>query len=772
MMQRWLKYSWTRLFQRKTIFRNMITLSLFAAIIPVLIVGTGSYMFSASVVQNEVNQSNVRILNNVSSSIDATLDRIENNAIQMLLSHFFSSIFPELKSTNYAGFYSGISRELSALHNGNKELSDVAMYVPDEGYLISSNAGGRQITDVKVRDALLADLMSEDQIKWVTGPYLNLPGYGQNGVTLIYKAPLLANKPIGLLLIRIDEALFQNIMNKFISYSGEQMFIINAKGELVTSAGGENVPQGLFEQVAQKQGSEKQFAFTVNGIDYMVTPITSSFNKWQYINMVPVKQLNAKSNGIALITLSIIAVCLVLGVLFSILGTRRVYRPIQNLVTHVTGGQTFDTGTDEVGFVRKRWGELSSAADRLQQQLSDQLPLIREIFALQLLQGRFLHYSRDQLEGMLRRYDVPAGAENSIIVIACDPQQDGVSRFQENDRDLIVFAVKNIAGDLLQSQEKEGIVINLLNDQVAIWIFRDPNQVEEDQSEIKSFAEKLRMLISNYLRLPVTIGLSGQSERIVEVPELYEEAVLAVRSRIVVGGNQVIVHAGGRSDSDQHFRYPTEIELHFEHSLQLGDQEEAERMLEEFAQAMRDTAHEPELIQISYNRLLTAAIRTAYNLGVNSERLFGETDADPYALIRKINSVRELNEWFKEQLVNPTVAYVHSKQHKEHEQLIQKVIRYIEDNYHFDLSLDQCAQICGLSPHYLSKLFKKTMDISFIEYLTKHRIERAIELLRTSDLSVSDIAEKVGYQTKNFIRVFKKHVGVTPGQYRGSDSEN
>ena len=77
-----------------------------------------------------------------------------------------------------------------------------------------------------------------------------------------------------------------------------------------------------------------------------------------------------------------------------------------------------------------------------------------------------------------------------------------------------------------------------------------------------------------------------------------------------------------------------------------------------------------------------------------------------------------------------------------------------------------------MSPQYLSKLFKKKKDLSFIEYLTKVRIEKSIELLRTTDLSVSDVAERVGYQMKNFIRVFKKQMGVTPGQFRGSDEEN
>ncbi|NOU65968.1 AraC family transcriptional regulator [Paenibacillus sp. LMG 31461] len=770
-MRKILTNFWKRFFHRKTIFRNMITLSLFAAIIPVLVVGIGSYLYSASAVQSEVNQSNVRILNNVSSTIDSTLDRIQNNAIQMLLGYFFSSNLTELKNTNYAGFYSRSSSELSALMNGNKEVGDVAMYVPDEGYLISPIYGGRRIEGIAEREALLKELGTDDQIKWVSGPYPSIPGYNDNGVTLIAKMPLLAKQPIGLMFIRINEELFQNIMKRFISYKGEQMFILDDKGALITSMGGSEVPPGLFDRVTQK-GSEQRFQFAFNGIEYMATPITSSFNKWQYINMVPIDQLNAKSNGIKLITLVIVLVCLVLGALITLWGTRRVYRPIQNLVAYVKDGQTDEVETDEVGFVHKRWAELSSTANDMQQQLSDQLPLIREIFALQLLQGRFLYYSEDQLASMLRRYNVPADKESIVIVIAFDLQSEGKVRFQENDRELIVFAVKNIASELIQSHAMEGIGINLLNDQVAVWLYRDPLQAEDDESDIKQFAERLRLLVSDYLHLQVTIGLSGKSEQISELPELYEEALLAVRSRIIVGGNQVIAHTSGKSHSDMHYRYPLEIETHFENSLQLGDRDEAVRMMDEFAKSMGAAIQKPELIQMSYYRLLTAAIRTAYMLGLDTAQLFGESNEDPYLHIRNISTTYELNAWFKEQLVEPIVAYVHGKQHQEHEQLIAKVVRYMEENYHFDLSLDQCAQICGLSPQYLSKLFKKKKDLSFIEYLTKVRIEKSIELLRTTDLSVSDVAERVGYQMKNFIRVFKKQMGVTPGQFRGSDEEN
>ncbi|WP_409347164.1 helix-turn-helix transcriptional regulator [Paenibacillus sp. MBLB4367] len=157
---------------------------------------------------------------------------------------------------------------------------------------------------------------------------------------------------------------------------------------------------------------------------------------------------------------------------------------------------------------------------------------------------------------------------------------------------------------------------------------------------------------------------------------------------------------------------------------------------------------------------------------MQEERLFGENRTDPYAELRKYHTLPELNEWVRISLVWPIVGFVHGKRNQENERLIGKVVAFIETNYQYDLSLDQCAEICGLSPHYLSKMFKKTMDVSFIEFLTSHRLERAKGLLRETELSITDISEKVGYQPKNFIRVFKKHTGLTPGQFRDSIADS
>lgn len=77
------------------------------------------------------------------------------------------------------------------------------------------------------------------------------------------------------------------------------------------------------------------------------------------------------------------------------------------------------------------------------------------------------------------------------------------------------------------------------------------------------------------------------------------------------------------------------------------------------------------------------------------------------------------------------------------------------------------AQLIYFNPHYFSRVFKQETGHTFMEYLTLIRIEEAKKFLLTTNLNISRIARKVGYQDGNyFSRVFNKKEGVSPGKYR------
>lgn len=100
---------------------------------------------------------------------------------------------------------------------------------------------------------------------------------------------------------------------------------------------------------------------------------------------------------------------------------------------------------------------------------------------------------------------------------------------------------------------------------------------------------------------------------------------------------------------------------------------------------------------------------------------------------------------------------------------IYQIINYINDHYTESCTLKQIADSIGYDYVYLSKLFQKTINLSYTKYLNSFRISKARELLKNTSLPVTDIAFKVGYENlRTLNRNFKDVTGSTPAQYRKS----
>lgn len=123
--------------------------------------------------------------------------------------------------------------------------------------------------------------------------------------------------------------------------------------------------------------------------------------------------------------------------------------------------------------------------------------------------------------------------------------------------------------------------------------------------------------------------------------------------------------------------------------------------------------------------------------------------------------LQNLTKRFKE------LSNVHS--HKSISKILKDAVKFIEDNYYKDLNRKTVAEKVFITPSYLSFLFKKEMNISFIDYLHYIRIQRACELLKDVRYKTYDVAARVGYSDeKYFFQVFKKYKGMTPMQYRNN----
>ena len=94
-------------------------------------------------------------------------------------------------------------------------------------------------------------------------------------------------------------------------------------------------------------------------------------------------------------------------------------------------------------------------------------------------------------------------------------------------------------------------------------------------------------------------------------------------------------------------------------------------------------------------------------------------------------------------------------------------LNYLEENYTREITLEEIAKTLDMNREYFCRLFKKTLGISFVDYTNFVRISRAEELLISSQLSVSEISDSLGFSSVSyFTRVFKNITNLTPSSYR------
>ena len=100
-------------------------------------------------------------------------------------------------------------------------------------------------------------------------------------------------------------------------------------------------------------------------------------------------------------------------------------------------------------------------------------------------------------------------------------------------------------------------------------------------------------------------------------------------------------------------------------------------------------------------------------------------------------------------------------------QVTQVIQRYIHDNYMYDLSMQDLAQMMNYSEAYFSRLFKQCFGRNFTSYIAEYRVNEARQLLKQSNVNIKEIGRAVGYPDSNyFTKVFRRITGQSPTEYR------
>lgn len=167
--------------------------------------------------------------------------------------------------------------------------------------------------------------------------------------------------------------------------------------------------------------------------------------------------------------------------------------------------------------------------------------------------------------------------------------------------------------------------------------------------------------------------------------------------------------------------------------------------------------------------MLVAAItiftRSAMDGGLPEELAYAMSDS--YILRgEECTTAEELNKLSDRAFREYTCA-VAERKNRHYSCKIEAAMRYITIHLHEKVILEIVAEAVGLSPCHLSRIFKKEVGMSMVDYVQKERIEAAKHMLVNSDETLAAISQYLYFSTQSyFIRIFRKYTGMTPGQYR------
>jgi len=602
------------------------------------------------------------------------------------------------------------------------------------------------------------------------------PGSPPNPVlTLVHKIPGGASQPFGALIGYLDQEKLIRLLKTLTPYNEGATFLIKNGGEIMLSADSGNLSssfdQALVDEVLKHEGPEGSFSFRWNRTQYSVSygQFVRIGQTWTYVSAAPVSEITEPLIFISKLILWISAAGLLLALLVSWLASKRMYSPINRLVQMLAGSREEAWGgeRDEFELIEKQWQQMSRESKTLQNRLEQQLPHLQQGFLLQLVQGYLYAFSEQDILERMRQFGWKVDNCRFIVVHL---QLTGFfgpnGRFSPGDEELATFAAANIVSELASQKLDQVEILNFHDLSVGLLVILDDSRsLEEHKKRLYELSAEVSDAITRILKLKVTLTLTRATSSIARVPTLFQEARQAIGYRSFIDQNQIIdMDRMNASNQEDVMNYPFALEREIVQAVRMGEKDTAEKLVAVFLEELSAGGSKEFVVQQGMLQLLGSLLHAMLQSGINPYQLF-----EGINLFDQLSQIREpenMKIWFNRKLIGPFLQKMEERSDLHMKRMVEQVIRYIEENYMNDISLENCSDLCGTNAYTLSKGFKQVTGKNFIDFITEMRLDKAREMLRETDLKINEIAERVGYQHSYFNRIFKRQEGVTPSQYR------
>lgn len=376
--------------------------------------------------------------------------------------------------------------------------------------------------------------------------------------------------------------------------------------------------------------------------------------------------------------------------------------------------------------------------------------ILREHFLSRLVTGAV---SLSEALELARKQNLNLIAKKYVV---CQSELDGLS----SD----VLARIRLIGDQL-FREREDIIWFLKGADRLVFIIKGDNE-EGVQETAYETAQMLRHELDRYLEMDISIGIGSIVDRIGEFAQSYTDAKTAISNFFGLRGNKIIGFADIKNERiSPKFDLSANVPLY--EKLRHANEDDVGKIVDaHFEAANRDGMQSVLYRYYLLMDLVVTAVRIIGDAGNTAQDIFSEAD-NPQELLSFAGSQEDTLK-FAEKTLKRMIKQRDRSETVRYAQEIRRAKEYINDNFaDASISLHTVAEEVGFSPNHFSTIFSQETGETFVEYLTKRRIEAAKKLLRESDRKLSDIAFDIGYSEPHYFSyIFKKHTGVSPREYR------
>lgn len=398
--------------------------------------------------------------------------------------------------------------------------------------------------------------------------------------------------------------------------------------------------------------------------------------------------------------------------------------------------------------------------NRLSEYYRKSLPAMREQLVMGILEGRI---AGERARAMMETYEICL--DSPFYVVAALYMDVNPREEQPQPAQLFTLSLKDMVQDYLKNRTR--FFSTAFLDQVIVIFMLDER---EEIDQVLYHLDQICKMGFRVLKSSVTAAVGQICANTDALHTSYEEAVNAMEYRSILGSGQVLYINDIEPCSEENILVTEHEFQNLVHAVKLGNRDETNAAIAQIMDSIRKEPISPGQYQLLFMELLSELMKIGRAYKLHPNQIFGEHAGSWQELYRMV-TVDELEGWLQEVCTNLRHVLRHERRDSA-ARLTEQAKEYIEEHYkESDLSADSLCRCLNVSAAYFSTIFKREVGMSFVAYLTKIRLEHALELLRTTEDKTYIIASRVGYMEPNYFSyVFKKQYGISPSKYRAEMS--